>query len=162
MTQSQTSFKRNILAVLILPLLFFVGSCGFQPLYSNNNIYNNVAIKPIEGRLGYLVESELKRKLGSQNQGTSLNTLEIKIVKSFRNANLRQDSYTTRTQILANVTYIFTYNNKVLNGNFTALSGFDAVDKAYSEVSLTADSEERLSKEIAERIWREILINTRQ
>lgn len=154
---------RYIFALTVLSPLFFMSGCGFKPLYNQSNNYlNDIIIKPIDGRIGFLVSQELQNKIGNVTSSEKSNILTIKINRNVENSNLKSDYYTSRSTIIAETFYEYNYNGQKIQGSFISRSGFDAAEKAFSEVSLSADAEDRLAKEIAENIWQDLIIKTRQ
>lgn len=156
-----SNFKFSLALLTIIPMLS-LGACGFKPLYSQNQmLVGNIIVKPAEGRLGFLVEQELKAKIGNIKSANKSYILNFKITKTVENSNLRVDFYTTRSTLIASVDYELSQTDgKIINGNVVSRAGFDAIEKAYSEVSLNADTEERLAREIADKIWQDLLIKS--
>lgn len=151
--------KRLFIGLLALLFIAPLNACGFQPLYANGESgLGAINIKPIEGRIGYLVGQQLSRKFGD-SESSNARVLKVTIKNSFSNAALGQNSFTTRTIVTSNVNYELEGigNNPKITGSFSETSGYDVVGNAYGEVAFAADAEDKLSNVISDRIWLEIL-----
>ena len=153
--------RRLVLALMELGLL--VGGCGFSPVYSQNGAgIGPVNIAPIDGRTGYFLEQELHQLAVLEKQDTTPRNLKIKLTRDFSNIALGQDSFYKRIKINYSVEYTLEAGNNrpEIKGNFADSIAFSGSANPYSEVSLQKDAEQKAAKEIADRIWRELLIKT--
>lgn len=152
-------FKRFFIGFFALFFIAPLNACGFQPLYANGDSgLGAIYIKPIDGRIGYLVGQQLNRKFGN-SESSNARVLKVIIKNSFANAALGQNSFTTRTIVTSNVSYELDGigNEPKIIGTFSESSGYDVVGNAYGEVAFAADAEDKLSNVISDRIWLEIL-----
>lgn len=152
-------FKRFFIGFFALAFILPLNACGFQPLYANGESgLSAIYIKPIDGRIGYLVGQQLNRKFGN-SESSNARVLKVTIKNTYSNAALGQDSFTTRTIVTSNVNYELDGfgNGPKITGSFTETSGYDVIGNAYGEVTFAADAEDKLSNVISDRIWLEIL-----
>jgi LPS-assembly lipoprotein len=153
--------RRMVCALLGFGLL--IGGCGFSPVYSQNGSgVGPVNIAPIEGRTGYFLEQELKQYTVLEKQDSTPRNLKIKLTRDFSNIALGEDSFYKRIKINYSVEYVLEagVNTQEIKGAFTDSIAFSGSSNPYSEVSLQKDAEQKAAKEIADRIWRELMIKT--
>ncbi len=149
---------------LALGCIFFLTACGFTPVYGVNGAgIGKVEIAPIEGRVGYFLAQNLQRRVGLENDNSNPRQLKIIIKQRYNNVALRTDGFATRTRITFDAEYSLSESatEGELKGQVTSIVSFDSVERAYSDVSLQSDAEERAANDLAERIWADI-INKRQ
>ncbi len=154
-----TFLKRLFISLFALFFIMPLTACGFTPLYANGDSgLGAINIKPIDGRIGYLVGQKLNKKFGNA-ENSNARSLKVTIKNSYSNAALGQNSFTTRTIVTSSVTYELEANGNAqkIIGSFFETSGYDVIGNAYGEVAFAADAEDKLSNVISDRIWLEIL-----
>lgn len=141
-----------------------LSGCGFQPLYANGDSgLGTINIAPIDGRIGYFIGQNLNRKFETSNPSKP-RLLKVEVKTTLGNAALGQNSYTVRTIVTANVTYKLEAGETgaAINGAFSETSGYDVLGNAYGEVALGAQAEEKLAAIISDKIWFDILRQSRK
>lgn len=142
-----------------------LSACGFNPVYNKNGSgIGPFNVTPIDGRIGYFLKKDLEdfSKLETSNENPR--TLKVTIKALYYNTNLRTNAFTARTQIDYNASYSLTgvEGKPPVNGFVKATVGYDSPEnKAYSEVALLQDAEERAANEISQKIWQDIIMKTK-
>lgn len=153
--------SKILVALLGLGLL---SACGFTPVYGvGGSGVGPVQIAPIEGRIGYFLGQNLQRRAGLESSNSEPRLLKISVKQRYYNVGLRSDGYATRTRVTFDAQYELGASEKMpeIKGLITSIVSFDSVEKAYSDVSLQSDAEERAANELSEKIWADIINKSR-
>ncbi len=143
--------------ISFLLLSAILGGCGFQPLYSQDNLsLGAVSIKPIDGRIGHFIEQKLEDRFGVGANGPSA-VLETKVKSEFQYTSLAINSYTRRAILKVSANYELSIDGgKPITGAVNVDVGYDTSLTAYADIALLSDAEERAGAEIGNKIWFDI------
>lgn len=145
------------LAVLALPL----GGC-FRPMLAESgaagDIRGRVALPEIEGRFGYHLYSSLEDRLGTPAE--PLWRLEVETDVTEDDLAITPDSAITRKSLTAKANYRLTRidgGEPVLSDSVISQSGYNSTASLYATRAVRRETEERLARDLGERIARRVL-----
>lgn len=158
--------------LLILFMIVFVSSCGFEPLYvqkKHDNLWYfsgefdtsitaemaQIKVQAIEGRFGQQVRNNLLdmlTPLGVPHNPKYRLFVDLKEKEVMQQA-LRKDITATRERVKYEVTYrLIEGDTEVVNGNSIAFVSYDILANPYSTTSAKRKTEENAAKIIANDI----------
>ena len=161
------------LAISLILLNFFIGGCGFQPLYKHDTTSHNILkelslirIAPIEDRIGQQLRNFLQDDITPRGKPTNPSyELIVKINKTRRDLVLLQDATSTFAKISLHASYTltnFTSGGTLASGNVTAKTGFTITQSEYANISAETKATSRASREISYDIARQLALFLKQ
>ena len=148
------------LAISLILLNFFIGGCGFQPLYKHDTTSHNILkelslirIAPIEDRIGQQLRNFLQDDITPKGRPTNPSyELIVKMNKTRRDLVLLQDATSTFAKISLHASYTltnFTTGATLTSGNVTAKTGFTITQSEYANIRAEPEAASRTSREIS-------------
>ena len=145
---------------LLFVFLFFLGACGFSPLYNEVMVAEeNVSVKvdPIPDEYGFLMRKIIQGKMGiSENPRYTL-TVSAPRFSSW-DQTIDSKNFATMMEVRGVVSYKLVENStkKVLVNSSTSLSGsYSVVKDPYA----TTVAERKVKKELAEQLADQVSIH---
>lgn len=158
-----------LLAVLALPLT--LAGCGLHPLYSGGSggaaakALAGVQVEPIEGRAGWLMQSDLKDRLAAMGKGTPRYSLKIQLDDKIEGLGVRANDSVTRERRTLRARYQLvdmTDGTTVLDETAAWDAGIDVASSEYATVAAEDTALERLAQIVADRVLSRIAASASQ
>jgi hypothetical protein len=124
-----------------------------------SQLRGSVALPPVRDRLGRVMNDVLRSRLGRPGATPSFR-LEVNRELSERGLLVQQDNAVTRNNITAVARFALYRGGvvePVLEGTLVSEAGFDQTASLYASRTTKRDVEERLMRDLGERIARRIL-----
>ena len=155
---------------LFMAALGFLASCGFKPLYGENELSASVVedlasayVEPIPDRIGQLVHNELLHRmtpLGAPAEAKYILKVKLKEVRD--DVAIRQDESITRVNYRLTAIFELTSladDTVLLVGNAWSMTAFDRVQSDFATIVAQEDAQARLAKDVAEEIKMRIAVH---
>ena len=146
-----------------------LGACALQPLYSGGSsgavasALSDVAIAPIEGKAGWLMQAALRDRLG--NERSPRYRLDIELDDRISGFGVRRDDAVTRERRSLRARYRLVEaatGTVVLDATAGSDAGIDVVSSDYATIAAENTALERLSGVVADQIVARIALYTRR
>ena len=143
-----------------LALLFLLGGCGLQPLYTSGGsgpvaaALAGVEVAAIEGRAGWLVRTELEDRL-ARGGGASRYRLQVTLDDRLEGLGVRADDAVTRERRTLRARFQLldaATGSVLLDDTRGADAGIDVVGSQYATVAAEQTALERLAEDVAGQI----------
>lgn len=154
------SRRTAIFSVLAAP--FFLGGCGFKPLYGSvdrklENALAGIEVGPIPDRLGRDVRNALIKDLRQPAAGSqSLRyRLEVGLTQTVQGVAIQDDDSITRFNFKLIADFRLTRKSDdgmIVQDKVQTVAAYNVVDSEYATLIARRDVEERAAREIAEKI----------
>ncbi|MBB45706.1 MAG: hypothetical protein CMM43_06330 [Rhodospirillaceae bacterium] len=155
------------IAISLMTLSLFIGSCGFQPLYKRDTTSHNILkelslirIAPIEDRIGQQLRNFLQDDITPRGKPSNPSyELIVEINKTRRDLVLLQDATSTFAKISLHASYNlrnFNTGAALTSGSVTAKTGFTISQSEYANIRAEAQAASRASREISYDITRQL------
>lgn len=155
--------RRALLAGAALAGCLALGGC-FRPMLAEGTaadaLRGQVALPSVGTRFGYEMNEVLERRLGEAPPQDAPWRLEIDTDLAERGLLVRQDNAVTRIQLTATARmrlYRAGESEPAVTGEFVSEAGFDETASLYASRVTRAEIEDRLARDLAERIARRVL-----
>jgi LPS-assembly lipoprotein len=138
-----------------------LAGCQLQPLYSGGSAgpvastLSSVAVAPIEGQVGWLVQTKLKDRLTASGNGEPLYRLNVELDDNIVGLGIRGDRAVTRERRTLRARYQLvdvSTGAVVLDATAGSDAGIDVVSSEYATVAAEQTAAERLSEVVADQI----------
>ena len=143
---------------ILLFLTFFLGACGFAPLYqspANETARLSVKVAPIPNQYGFAMRQVLQSKLGTAGESDYLLTVSEPYFSQW-DQTIDDKNFTTIMGISGSVSYRLTQGKTVLLDNKTSLSSsYSVVKDPYA----TVVAERKVKKELAELLAEQVSLH---
>ncbi|MEM9813061.1 MAG: LPS assembly lipoprotein LptE [Pseudomonadota bacterium] len=167
MSSSERTTRRKVLTSLSVGAAAWSLSGCFRPMLAEgsaaNELRGRVALPPVNGRLGYVMNETFESRLGRPGQTDY--RLEVTTRLADRGLLVAQDNTVTREQVRATaVMRLFRDGvpEPVLQDILVSEAGFDETASLFASRTTERDIEERLVRDLAERISRRVLARASQ
>jgi LPS-assembly lipoprotein len=149
---------RGLVAPALLALVALSG-CGLRPVYAGGGkgpvaaTLALVAVAPIPGKVGYLVQGALTDRL--RGDGAAPTRLEVELEDRITGFGLRSDQSVTRQRRTLRARYRLVdaaAGTVLLDATASADAGIDVVSSEYALIAAEQTALERLSSDIADQI----------
>jgi LPS-assembly lipoprotein len=154
--------NRNRVPILLLPLLCFLMSCGFHPIYGarDNDTpvaaeLNQVAIDGIPNHEGQTLRNELiDRMYGKGRPQNPKYHLEVTLKMAEEGIGLLPNAVTSLTEITITATYTLRDANgkPVMSATAHTVANYDQLQQQYGTVAAREGAIERSLNEIADQV----------
>lgn len=156
--------RRALFASLLLLPLLSLGGCGLTPVYGGGaasgaaSLMRDIAVRPIEGKAGWLVRHAIEDRLsiaGSGNGTAPRYRLDIKLDDKVDAFGVRSDDAVTRERRTLRARYqlVDTSTGAVMLDQTAASdAGIDVVGSGYATIAAEDSALERLAQQIADQI----------
>ena len=147
---------------LLLCIVFFLGACGFSPLYyqtESSSASVPVEVAPIPNQYGFMMRQVLQSKLGTPDESSYLLTLSAPAFIQW-DQTIDDKNFTTIMVISGSVSYRLTEksNQKTLLEDTTSLSSsYSVVKDPYATIVAQQKVETELAKQLAEQVSLHVL-----
>lgn len=155
--------------LLALPLLLLLSGCGLQPLYSGGSsgtvahTLSDVAVSPIEGKAGWLMQAALRDRLGNGERARY--RLDIELDDRISGFGVRRDDAITRERRTLRARYQLVEigaETVVLDATAGSDAGIDVVSSDYATIAAENSALERLSGVVADQIVARVALYARR
>jgi LPS-assembly lipoprotein len=156
MTSARTFFAA-------LTALLVLSACGFKPMYAEhtggeglNGEFSNVAIAPIEDRIGQVVRNHLLDRINPYGEPSAPDYFfRVSLDKTLEGYGFRSDESVTRESLTLTASYQLVEQKSgkvVLEDEVRAIQAYDIVQSDFANFSAEQDAEERTAERIAEML----------
>ena len=138
-----------------------LGACQLQPLYSGGSTgavastLSSVTVAPIEGQVGWLVQTKLKDRLAASGSSEPRYRLNVELDDNIVGLGIRGDRAVTRERRTLRARYQLidvSTGAVVLDATAGSDAGVDVVSSEYATVAAEQTAAERLSEVVADQI----------
>ena len=138
-----------------------LGACQLQPLYSGGSTgavastLSSVTVAPIEGQVGWLVQTKLKDRLAASGSNEPRYRLNVELDDNIVGLGIRGDRAVTRERRTLRARYQLidvSTGAVVLDATAGSDAGIDVVSSEYATVAAEQTAAERLSEVVADQI----------
>ena len=138
-----------------------LGACQLQPLYSGGSTgavastLSSVNVAPIEGQVGWLVQTKLKDRLAASGSSEPRYRLNVELDDNIVGLGIRGDRAVTRERRTLRARYQLidvSTGAVVLDATAGSDAGVDVVSSEYATVAAEQTAAERLSEVVADQI----------
>jgi len=156
--------RRGLLGLAMTAAALATSGC-FRPMLAEGApaaaLRDAIALPPVEGRLSRVLVETLQSRLG---RGGADARFSLSVDQDFdeRGLLIRQDNAVTRIQVRARARYRLTAAGAaepVLEGSIISEAGYDQTASLFATRTTRRAVQERLSRDLAERLARRILAN---
>lgn len=155
---------------LVVAAFALLASCGFKPLYGENELSPDVVedlasiyVEPIPDRIGQLVHNELSNRMTPLGAPADAKyTLKVKLEEVRDDVAIRQDESITRVNYRLTAIFELTSladDTVLLVGNAWSMTAFDRVQSDFATIVAQEDAQERLAKDVAEEVRTRIAVH---
>ena len=152
-------FVRTLLA--LVTALFILSGCGFTPMYAEkgdgeglSETFSNVAIAPIEDRIGQVVRNHLQDRMNPYGSPAAPDyLLRVTLDQALEGYGFRTDESVTRESLTLTASYQLVdqkTGDVVLQDEVRAIQAYDVVQSDFANFSTQQDAEARTALQIAE------------
>lgn len=159
---------KPLLAILACLAL---AACGLSPMYAGGGSgpvargLASVAVPAIEGRSGWLVRNALTERLRTGDAATPRYRLDVRLDERLEGLGVLADDTTTRERLTLRARYqlVDTADGSiVLDASDGTDAGIDVVSSEYAVIAAEQSAEERLAKDLADRITARVALALRK
>ena len=138
-----------------------LAGCQLQPLYSGGSTgtvastLSSVTVAPIEGQVGWLVQTKLKDRLAASGSSEPRYRLNVELDDNIVGLGIRGDRAVTRERRTLRARYQLidvSTGAVVLDATAGSDAGVDVVSSEYATVAAEQTAAERLSEVVADQI----------
>ena len=153
-------FKLKIIS-LTIPLLLFLQSCGFQPLYKVDSLSGFIIAKPENSSKNH---TSIYNKLNSifvPNSSNDNLIVSFEVDEQYEDIDVREDEKVLRKNIVITVKFNIRrekLNKIIFSGESLISSAFNRVAEPYSNYVNEKDTRERIILLIAKDIQRQLIL----
>lgn len=139
-----------------------LAGCGFQPLYGDLGVAQNLAAIEVvapEGRSGYLIRESLDDAFAARPGTPPAYRMDLSVGETRIPRGLRVDNVATRYEMTMTANYQLTElatGAVVTSGTAASTVTYDSADQPYASIAAQQDSQERAAAETARRIQLEL------
>lgn len=154
------------LAVILIASPVLAG-CGFTPLYASPSLSSDlgrISVKPLEGRLGFLLRQDLQGRLISDPEAAPRYELGLDLHEQRKPRGLRQDSIASRYELAVVADYVLTDTadgTAKLKGTVRSQVSYEASDQPYAGITASGDAERRVAEDLARQIQTALAVGLR-
>lgn len=159
---------------ILAPLLasFALGACGLQPMYAGGGSgavaqgLAGIEVPAIEGRSGWLVRNALTDRLGAAGGNASPRyRLDVRLDERLEGLGVLADDTVARERLTLRARYqlVDTATEAVLlDATDGTDAGIDVVSSEYAVIAAEQSAQERLAKDLADRITARVALAVRK
>lgn len=157
-----SSFDRRLLLLSALAGMAGALSGCFRPMLAEtaaaHSLQGKIALPPVDNRFGRALYTGLESRLGTPEAPRWRLSVETRVVED--DLAITQDDTITRKSLTARADYRLqpvANDRTVLKGSVVSQSGYNSTASLYATRAVRRDTEERLARDLGERIARRIL-----
>lgn len=146
----------------------FLSACGFTPLYGTSNQtsgvtseLSSVEVKPIPDRVGQMMRTALKRRLGRSGQTAKHYQITVNLSETVTELAIERDAAATRANLTLSASYVMsrTVDGAELNvGAHKMVSSYNILTSDYGTIVAKADARKRAVEILADEIHARLAI----
>lgn len=157
-------------APLLLAAALFLPSCGLQPLYAGGGDgyvaqgLSQVAVPPIAGRAGWLMQNALADRLGAGGEAGARYRLDVRLDDQLESLGILSDDTISRERRILRARYQLVdvaTGEIVLDATAGSDAGIDVVSSDYATIAAEQRALENLVAEVADRIVTQLALTLR-
>lgn len=147
---------------LTILLIFFLGACGFQPLYGSDgdeNIrdsLNKIMVATSNNRLHQMVSNNLIEQFGAnESSENALYSLDFIATEKVLQFGFKPDQSITRESYKLTIEYSLinlATSENILSGTINSQTSYDVVQSDFSNFRGKEDAQERMAQEVAKKL----------
>jgi LPS-assembly lipoprotein len=155
---------RATILALLLSSAALAGCAGFQPLYGESAVTQNLAAIDVvapEGRAGYLIRQHLDDRFAKNHSVTPAYRMTMLLNEARFPRGVRIDNVATRYEYVLVATYTLTSQpagTVAKTGQVRVELTYDSADQPYASISAQQDAQDRAAQEAARRIELELAV----
>ena len=153
-------FKLKIIS-LTIPLLLFLQSCGFQPLYKVDSLSGFIIEKPENSSKNYTSIYNKLSSIFAPNSSNDNLIVSFEVDEQYEDIDVREDEKVLRKNIVITVKFNIRrekLNKIIFSGESLISSAFNRVAEPYSNYVNEQDTRERIILLIAKDIQRQLIL----
>lgn len=148
-----------------------LSACGLQPMYAgggNGTVAQGLAaieVPAIEGRSGWLVRNALTDRLGAGGGATAHYRLDVRLDERLEGLGVLADDTVARERLTLRARYQLVdagSGDILLDATDGTDAGIDVVSSEYAVIAAEQSAEERLAKDLADRITARVALALRK
>lgn len=152
-------------------LLLFLPSCALQPMYAGGRSgavaqgLAAVEIPAIEGRSGWLVRNALRDRFAAGGSASTRYRLDVRLDEKLEGLGVIGNDTVARERLTLRARYQLvdsTDNSILLDATDGTDAGVDIVSSEYAVIAAEQTAEERLAKDLADRITARVALAMRK
>lgn len=157
---------------ILAPLLLLsLTACGLQPMYAGGGDgavaqgLAGIEASPIEGRSGWLVRNALSDRLGAAGTAEARYRLDIRLDERLEGLGVLGNDTVARERLTLRARYQLVdlaADSIVLDATDGTDAGIDVVSSEYAVIAAEQSAQERLAKELADRITARVALALRK
>lgn len=156
---------------LALPLALLLSACGLQPMYAGGGSgavaqgLASVEIPAIEGRSGWLVRNALIDRFNAAGSAPQRYRLVVRLDEKLEGLGVLADDTVSRERLTLRARYqlVDTATDTILlDATDGTDAGIDVVSSEYAVIAAEQTAEERLAKDLADRITARVALTLRK
>ena len=157
--------------ILAPVFLLFLPSCALQPMYAGGGsgaVAQGLAavdIPAIEGRSGWLVRNALNDRFGAGGSASKRYRLDVRLDEKLEGLGVIGNDTVARERLTLRARYqlVDTADNSILlDATDGTDAGIDIVSSEYAVIAAEQTAEERLAKDLADRITARVALAMRK
>lgn len=157
--------------ILAPVLLLSLTACGLQPMYAGGGsgaIAQGLAgidVPAIEGRSGWLVRNALQDRFGAGGSSATRYRLDVRLDERLEGLGVLGDDTVARERLTLRARYQLVdaaTETIVLDATDGTDAGIDVVSSEYAVIAAEQSAEERLAKDLADRITARVALALRK
>jgi LPS-assembly lipoprotein len=142
---------------LLVPLaLVALAGCGFRPMYAplpdGSGPIGAISVAPIDGKAGFVLQTELARLLTVTTGPGTPRVLEVELTESVVRLGYRIDESAQRADLIVRANYTLapaTDGEEALTGSLSTTVSYDIPLSAFGEIAAQDDARERAGENLA-------------
>jgi LPS-assembly lipoprotein len=152
----------KVLLAVVIASALGLSACGFQPLYAQQGVVQNLAAVDVvapEGRAGFLIREHLDDALARNRSAAPAYRMDLSLSETRYPRGMRVDAVATRYEyvLTANYTLSSLASGAVAKrGRVRVELTYDSADQPYAAIAAQQDAQDRAAAEDARRIQLEL------
>lgn len=157
--------------LLVLSLVPVLGACGLQPMYAGGasgavaHGLAGIEVPAIEGRSGWLVRNALKDRFQAGDSAATRYRLDVRLDEKLEGLGVLGNDSVARERLTLRARYQLVdaaSGSILLDATDGTDAGIDVVSSEYAVIAAEQTAEERLAKDLADRITARVALALRK
>jgi LPS-assembly lipoprotein len=139
-----------------------LSACGFQPLYAQTGVVQNLAAIDVvapQGRAGFLIRQHLDDVFAKTPGAAPAYRMQLSLAEARYPRGIRTDNVATRYEYVVTVDYTLAAlpsGAVAKRGRVRVETTYDSADQPYASITAQQDAQDRATEEAARRIQLEL------
>lgn len=155
----------------IASLALLLAACGLQPMYAGGGSgavargLAGIDVPPIEGRTGWLVRNALTDRFGAGGAKETRYRLDVRLDERLEGLGVLGNDSVARERLTLRARYQLVdtaTGSTVLDATDGSDAGIDVVSSEYAVIAAEQSAQERLARDLADRITARVALTLRK